>query len=216
MSRSPSLTRRQGLALAAAVAGGVALPWLLRRNLPIGDDVGDSGAARAVLADADAPRLGAAGGDLRVAVFTDYRCGACRTAYPALMAAVAADARVTLSIFDWPIFGEPSRQAARVALAAARQGRYAAVHDRLMTDTRPIDDAMLADVVTQAGADWNKVERDLAGHAGAIDARLARTGQQALALGLAGTPSYLIGRYLVVGALDEAEFTRAFAQARAG
>jgi protein-disulfide isomerase len=43
---------------------------------------------------------------------------------------------------------------------------------------------------------------------------LARNGAQAFALGLGGTPGYLIGSILVRGALREAEFTRAFTEAR--
>lgn len=215
MQRSPQLTRRQWLALAGAVAGGVGVSWLLRQGVPIGDDLGQSAAARAVLADDTAPTIGPADADLTMAIFTDYRCGACRASYPALMRAVRSDGRVRLRVLDWPVFGAASQRAARVALAAARQGRYEGVHDRLMTDPRPIDEAMLADVVAQAGGDWSRIERDIANYAGVIDARLARTAQAALALGLPGTPAYLIGRYRVVGALDDAEFHRAFAQARA-
>ena len=199
--------------LAGAVAGGAGASWLLREGVPIGDEVGEA-AVRAVLADATVPALGADGGDLTMAVFTDYRCPACRSAYPALTAAIADDTRVKLLVLDWPIFGESSHRTARVALATARQGRYGAVHDRLMTDGRAFDETALPALVAAAGADWNQAERDLTGEAGAIDARLARTAQQALALGLPGTPAYLIGRRLVVGALDRADFIRAFGQAR--
>lgn len=208
------MDRRQWLALAGLVAGGAGAAWLLRRAVPIGDDIGYLAAARAALADATAPAIGPADADLTMAIFTDYRCAACRASYPDLIRALRADGRVRLLVFDWPVFGEWSRAAARVALAAARQGRYHAVHDRLMTDPRAIDAAMLADVVTQAGGDWPRVERDLKDHADAIDARLADTAQVALTLGLPGTPSYLIGPYLVAGALAEAEFRRAFAQVR--
>lgn len=213
---APTLTRRQWLALASAVAGGAGLSWLLQGTAPIGTDVGDSGAARAALADSEVPVLGAAGGDLTAAVFTDYRCPACRSAYPDLMAAVAADARVKLLVYDWPIFGEPSRHAARIALAATRQGKYGAVHDRLMSDSRPFETEALPELVTAAGADWSRIERDLTDHGAAIDQRLARNAQRALTLGLPGTPAYLIGPLLVVGALSQSEFTRAFAEARKG
>lgn len=211
----PEFGRRHLLGLAGLTAAGVAAAWLLRWASPIGRDIGASTVARDVLADRTAPTIGPDSADLTVAIFTDYRCGACRANYPVLMRAVRADGRVQLRVLDWPVFGEPSRHMARVALAAAWQGRYAAVHDRLMTDTLPLDPATVADTVRRAGADWPRLERDLANYAGAIDARLADTARAALALGVPGTPAYLIGRYLVVGALDEAGFHRAFAQARA-
>ena len=114
----------------------------------------------------------------------------------------------------WPIFGAASELAARTALAAARQGRYAAVHRRLMRDGRIIDDAMLRDIVRAAGADWEQVVRDRIDHAADIGTQLARTARQAGLIGLPGTPGYLAGRMLVVGAIERRDFARLFATAR--
>lgn len=215
MSRSRSdLGRRHVLVLAGLAAAGVGAAWLLRRAVPIGRDVGTSPVARDLLADRTVPALGAADGDLTMAVFTDYRCPACRSAYPGMMAAITADGRVKLLVYDWPIFGEPSRRTARIALAAARQGQYGAVHDRLMTDPRAMDEAALPAIVTEAGVDWDRVQTDLATYAGAIDGRLSDNARRAVTLGLPGTPAYLIGPLLAVGMLGQPEFTRAFGEAR--
>lgn len=207
------LARRHVLQLGGLVVAGWAVGRALNRAAPIGRDLGDSDAAAAILAD-DHPGSGPADASLRLAVFSDYRCPACRRAFPALGAAVRADGDVRLLYKDWPIFGPPSDRAARVALATVAQGIYPAVHRRLMTDPRTLDDRVVRDVVISAGGDWARVEADLAAQQSAITARLTRHAQQALAIGLPGTPGYLAGRVLVVGALDRADFARLFARAR--
>lgn len=84
-----------------------------------------------------------------------------------------------------------------------------------MTDSRTIDDDMLRDIVERAGGDWRRATTWLAAHADAVAARLRANGREAYSIGLAGTPGYLAGRLLVMGAIDTADFERLFARARA-
>lgn len=209
------LTRRHAVQLAVAITGGWAVGTLLHRAAPVGRELPASDTLTAILGD-DAPATGPATASIRLAVFSDYRCPACRHAFPALEAAVAADGDVRVIHRDWPIFGAASELAARTALASARQGRYAAVHRRLMRDGRTIDDATLRDIVVAAGADWERVVADRITHAAAIAAQLARNARLAGSIGLPGTPGYLAGRMLVVGAIDQRAFARLFAAARDG
>ena len=51
-------------------------------------------------------------------------------------------------------------------------------------------------------------------HEQTIAARLHANGQDALAIGLAGTPGYLAGSKLVTGAISEGAFVELFARAR--
>jgi protein-disulfide isomerase len=150
-----------------------------------------------------------------VIVFTDYQCPACKRAAPALAAAFRRDGRVRIIFKDWPIFGPVSERAARVAVASARQGIYPAVHMRLMAERRGLDDAVLQAAVEAAGGSWPRLLADLATHRLAIDRRIAGNGAEAFALSLEGTPSYVVGTLLIVGGMDEAGFTAAFAAARA-
>lgn len=146
-------------------------------------------------------------------VFTDYQCVPCRAGHPTMKAAVRAAGDVRIIFRDLPVRGPASEQAARLALAAQAQGRYPAVHDALMSERRRLDEAVLRDVLTAAGVDWRRAEREAASDP-RIDAQLARNGTDALQLGVAGTPAYLIGSYRVIGTLSEREFRKAFAQAR--
>ena len=208
------LSRRDLLQLGGVMAIGWGVAKLAQRAAPVGRDVSTSRTARRLLGDRDSPRQDAKGADLTVVVFADYQCPACKLAAPALDAAVRRDGRVRVIYKDWPIFGPVSEQAARVAVAAARQGIYPALHRRLMAERRDLDDRVLQANVEAAGGDWAVLIGDLATHRRAINLAIAGNGADALGLGLEGTPAYLIGTTLIVGARDEAEFTADFAAAR--
>jgi protein-disulfide isomerase len=207
------LNRRQAVGLGAMVVGGWAAAQVLRRTAPIGRDVGSN--ANVILAGGASPEEGPADASLRLAVFSDYRCPACRHAFPAMEEAVRRDGKIRVIYKDWPIFGPPSERAASIALACAEQGIYPAVHRRLMTDSRTIDDDMLQEIVTDAGGDWLRATTWLSAHAQAVAARLRTNGQEAYSIGLSGTPGYLAGPILVMGAIETSDFKRLFAHARA-
>lgn len=212
--RRTRIDRRALLALAGAGVLGWAGGRVLSRYRTIGRDVHTSGAVAAILDDEGAPAIGPGSASLRLAVFTDYRCPACRHAFPALDAAVAADGDVRLLFKDWPIFGARSARAAQVALASDTQGIYPVVHRGLMTASGAFDERMLRAVVTEAGGDWLRLLADLSAGRERIAARLQRHAAEARAIGLPGTPGYLAGSLLVLGAIDATDFARLFARAR--
>lgn len=169
------LTRRQTMQLSTLVVAGWAASAVLRRTVPIGRDIGRAGAVATILNGERFPMSGPPDASLHLAVFSDYRCPACRRAFPALEEAIRKDADIRVIYKDWPIFGPPSERAARVALASGEQGIYPAVHRRLMTDSRGIDDGMLSDVITDAGGDWTRTIAYLTSHDEQISALLPPT-----------------------------------------
>jgi len=215
MTKPPRITRRDGLTLLVAAVAGLGVARLLQEAVPVGRDVGTNPTARAALADDASPHRVIGAPTLTVVIFTDYQCPACKVAGPAFDAAAVRDGHIRLVYRDWPIFGSWSERAARVAIAADRQGIYATLHRTLMAEARPLDDGVLRAAVERSGGRWDQVERDLAEHGRDIDRRIERAKADAFALGIAGTPAYLIGPLLVVGAQGEAGFAKAFAQARA-
>lgn len=207
------LIRRFGV-LAALIAGILLFAHLARVGVPPGRDVSGHPVAREVLADTGSPAESPPKADLTLVVFTDYQCPACRRDAPVLAEVARADGRVRIVYRDWPVFGERSEQAARVALAAAPQGIYPALHRRLMAEPRVFEDAVLREAVEASGGDWRRVQRALAERRAAIDRQLAKNGRDALGLGLPGTPGYLVGPILLVGRQDASGFRAAIARAR--
>jgi protein-disulfide isomerase len=207
------MTRRELIALAVLVMLGAAMSQLLHSARPLGHYVGGSTLAAQIAADAASPQITFGHGDLTIVLFTDYQCPACRKADRAMQRAIARDGNVRVVYRDWPIFGERSERAARIALATHRQGIYAAVHHALMRSSG-LDEARLHNIVERSGGSWPQVQADLVHHGPQITGQLARNSQDAYRLGLKGTPGYLIGPFLIHGALSEEEFLRAFDQAR--
>jgi protein-disulfide isomerase len=199
------------MALAGAGAGA---GMFLRSREPIGRDVSNNQIAQRVLSDRTSPQFGPSNADLTIAVFSDYQCPACRFAEPSLLQAIDDDRSVRLIYRDWPVFGARSEHAARVALAANYQGKYDITHHLLMVEPNQLDEDVVRDVAVRAGADWKQIERDMSVHTADINASLRQSGWDAFSLNLPGTPGYLIGPLLVVGALTFSGFKSAFEKAR--
>jgi protein-disulfide isomerase len=207
---------RRDLLVLGGLLGTAGLAIVASRRLaPLGPDAGNTPIVRAILADTEAPVGGNPAGDVTFAVWTDFNCGACRRAHSAMMAAVEADGMTRLSFRDWPIFGDDSRGAARVTIAAALQGLYPRVHGTLMRGGRA-DAAAAVAAVGALGGDTDRLAADLDRHALRIDSMLARHAGEAFGLGLGGTPGHLVQRILLKGARPERDFRRAIRQARDG
>ena len=202
------------LTLAVLAGVGALIAFVLRLQGPPPVVVRLTPVVESVLRDAGTPRAGAADADVIVVVFTDYRCPICRRTDAALERLLAADPRVRVHFKDWPILGEASRLGAQAALAAQRQDKYLALHRALMSDPAPLTADRLPEVARRAGLDADQLTRDMAEHARDIDEQLNRHAAQAFALGLKGTPAYLVGPHLIQCGLDDRRLAREVARAR--
>lgn len=179
-----------------------------------GEQVTLTPVVRGVLEDPGSPVSGAERPEVTVVVFTDYQCGVCKRTDGALFRLLAEDPGVRVIWKDWPIRGPVSDYAARVALAAARQARYAPVHAALMAARGTLTPERVDAIAAEAGCDPARLAVDLREHAATIDAQLGRHRLQAFGLGLEGTPGYLVGPYLIEGGLDHGPLKRAVYRAR--
>jgi protein-disulfide isomerase len=212
MKAAPPVSRRELMVL-GAVLGTTALGMAaFRRTRPVGLVVEDSPVLRRARAE-PGPEAGNRQGDVTLIVFSDFNCGACRIAHPAMLEAVRADGGVKLRFLDWPIFGDESRAAARVAIAADAQGLYLPVHAAMMQGGRADGPAAEA-ALEAAGGNLARLRATLAEDGARIEGQLSRNAVHAFALGLGGTPGHLVGRVLVRGAVSAADFRRAIERAR--
>ncbi len=207
------MTRAGWLSLAAVVIAAAVLHALWRDNAAIGTDISQQTSLDRLLSDRTSPTSGPSEAAISLIVFTDYQCPACRAAHPGMIEAAREAGDVRIVYRDLPIFGPVSETAARVALASREQGLYPEVHNAFMRDRRRLEVPVMREIVERLGGDWTRIERALANDAG-IEEQLQANRADALRLGIAGTPGYLVGPYLVTGGLDKAEFEQVFAQAR--
>ena len=167
-----------------------------------------------VLRDPDVPVTGNPNGDITIVEYFDYNCPYCRKIAPELAQVVQDDGKVRLVLKDWPILGPVSMVASRMALACKYQDKYIAAHDALIGVASRLTEARIRELLAGAGIDVDRADRDLAGNAKAIDAILARNGDQATAFGFRGTPSFIVGKFRVPGVLTMAQFEQVIADAR--
>lgn len=207
------VARHPKLTLAAAVLAGLSLSAVLRQ-MPSRTTLDSSPVVEAVLADAGSPSVGPTNAEVTIVVFTDYQCPVCRRTDHALDRVRRRSPNVRVIYKDWPILGENSRQAARIALAAERQGKYLALHNAMMASPGSITPTRVKSLASGVGIDWPRLERDLAENGPIIDAQLNRHAFQAWSLGLEGTPASLVGPFLIKGGMSEAALRRAITGAR--
>jgi protein-disulfide isomerase len=105
---------------------------------------------------------------------------------------------------EFPVLGEGSVQAAQVAAAVRMQDKsggkkYLEFHQKLLGGRGPADKARALAAAKETGFDVARIEKDIAGDE--VKATLEENFKIAEALGLNGTPSYVVGNDVVVGAV---------------
>ena len=168
----------------------------------------------AVLHDPDNPVFGNSDGDIAIVEWFDFNCPYCRKLEPELRQVVQDDGKVRLVLKDWPILGPVSVAAARMALACKYQDKYMQAHDALIGVSSRLTEPRIDEILKDAGIDLERAKHDLVANGKAIDAMLARNNAQAEALGFRGTPSFIVGKFRVPGALTIAQFEQVIADAR--
>ena len=207
----PRLTRRDALGLIGAGVVALSAAPGFAATTGGGDEVLTESA---VLRDPEIPVAGNAEGDVTIVEYFDYNCPYCRKLEPELRQVVQDDGKVKLVYKDWPVLGPVSIAAARMALATRYQDKYVAAHDALMSSASRLTEPRIRELLAEAGIDVDRAAKDLETRAKAIDAILARNNDQATAFGFRGTPSFIIGKFRVPGALTMAQFDQAIADAR--
>ena len=87
-------------------------------------------------------------------------------------------------------------------------------HDALIGVSSRLTEPRIDEILGDAGIDLERAKHDLVANGKAIDAMLARNNAQAEALGFRGTPSFIVGKFRVPGALTIEQFEQVIADAR--
>jgi len=148
--------------------------------------------------------LGNPQGDITVVEFFDYNCGYCKRAMDDMTALLKGDSKLKFVLKEFPVLGEGSTQAAQVAVAVRMQDKtggkkYLEFHQKLLTGRGPADKARAVAVAKEIGLDMARLEKDMASDE--VRETLQESFKLAEALGLNGTPSYVVGSDVVIGAV---------------
>jgi protein-disulfide isomerase len=149
--------------------------------------------------------LGNPNGSVTLVEFTDYGCTYCRQSVADVKALLAAHPEARVVMREWPIF-QGSDAAARMALAAARQGKYAAFHDAMFAHAPPTPASIDAAAMT-VGLDMAAAKAFIASPAAEFE--LAKNQELARKLGFEGTPSWIAGDTVFSGAVGADKLRKA-------
>jgi protein-disulfide isomerase len=147
--------------------------------------------------------LGNPQGNVTMVEFFDYNCGFCKHALPDMMTLLKTDPNLKFVLKEFPVLGPGSVEAARVAVAARMQDpsgkKYIEFHQKLLGGRGPADKARALAVAKDVGYDMARIEKDM--DSDEVKTTIDENMKLADALGVNGTPSYVVGNEVVVGAV---------------
>jgi protein-disulfide isomerase len=147
--------------------------------------------------------LGNPQGSVTMVEFFDYNCGYCKRAMSDMLTLIKTDGNLKFVLKEFPVLGEGSVEAARVAVAARMQDasgkKYVEFHQKLLGGRGGADKTRALAVAKEVGLDMSRLERDMGSDE--VKQTIEENMKLAEALGVSGTPSYVVGEEVVVGAV---------------
>jgi protein-disulfide isomerase len=162
--------------------------------------------------------LGNKDGDVSFVEFFDYNCGYCKRAMADMLDLMKTDPKLKVVLKEFPVLSQGSVEAAQVAVAVRMQDpsgkKYLDFHQKLLGGRGPADKARAMAAAKDAGLDTARIEKDLASPE--VKATIEENFKLAEAMGMNGTPSYVIGKQVVVGAVGLESLKEKISLARCG
>jgi protein-disulfide isomerase len=147
--------------------------------------------------------LGNPQGNVTMVEFFDYNCGFCKRAMTDMLDLIKTDNNLKFVLKEFPVLGEGSVEAARVAVAARMQDtngkKYIEFHQKLLGSRCGADKMRALAVAKEVGFDMPRLERDMGSDE--VKKTIEENMKLAEALGVSGTPSYVVGQEVVIGAV---------------
>ena len=197
---SAELTKRQAAAEAEKHAAAVTANANLIFNSPRGVTVGNKD------------------GDVTFVEFFDYNCGYCKKAMTDMVEIMKDDPKLKVVLKEFPVLGPGSVEAAQVAVAVRMQDptgkKYLAFHQNLLSGRGQADKARSMAAAKEAGLDMARLEKDFSSPE--VRATIEENFKLAESMGMNGTPSYVIGKQVIIGAIGIDALKEKISNARCG
>jgi|tagenome__1003787_1003787.scaffolds.fasta_scaffold20805497_2 protein-disulfide isomerase len=146
--------------------------------------------------------VGNPNGKVTLVEFFDYNCGYCKKSLDDLAKLMKEEPNLRVVLKDFPVLGPGSVEAAQVASALRNQfsgDKFWTYHQKLLMTRGQVGKAQALAVAKEMGADMGKLDRDMA--SADVKAGIQEVMQMADGLNLTGTPSWVVGKEVVVGAV---------------
>jgi protein-disulfide isomerase len=157
-------------------------------------------------------------GDVTFVEFFDYNCGYCKRAMSDMLDLMKSDPKLKVVLKEFPVLGPGSVEAAQIAVAVRMQDpsgkKYLDFHQKLLNSKGQADKARALAAAKEAGLDMAKLEKDSASPE--VRATIEENFKLAEAMGMNGTPSYVIGKQVVIGAVGLETLREKIGVARCG
>ena len=167
-----------------------------------------------LLNDPAAPVAGNPNGDVTLVEFFDYHCTYCKRVMPAMMQSLGEDPGLRIVYKEFPILGPDSVIASRAALAVHRivPDTYLDFHIALMSSRARLNEMRILGIAEELGIDTDALQAEMKNPE--IAAIIERNRALAEALGINGTPGFVIGDRVIPGAIDIETMRGLIAEAR--
>ena len=146
------------------------------------------------------PSIGNPNASVTVVEFFDYQCPYCKRMAEDLVKLTEEDPDLRIVFKEFPVFGTESTLAARAALAAAKQGKYAEFHVAIMEFRGAPSETAIFRLADQLGLNEERLRKDMQSEE--IEAMIQANYQLAQQIGVRSTPAFIIGDELIPGALS--------------
>ena len=147
--------------------------------------------------------LGNPQGKVTMVEFFDYNCAYCKRAMVDMLDLLKTDSDLKFVLKEFPVLGPSSVEAAHVAVAARMQDpsgkKYFEFHQKLLGSRGPADKMRALAIAKDVGFDMARLEKDM--NSDEVKTTIQENMKLADALGVSGTPTYVVGEEVVVGAV---------------
>jgi protein-disulfide isomerase len=156
-------------------------------------------------------------GDVTFVEFFDYNCGYCKRAMTDMLDLMKSDPKLKVVLKEFPVLSQGSVEAAQVAVAVGMQdppARNISTSTKLLGGRGVADKARALAVAKEVGLDVARLEKDMASPE--AKATIEENFKLAESMGMNGTPSYVIGKQVVIGAVGVENLKEKIGMARCG
>lgn len=151
--------------------------------------------ADALYARADDGIIGNPEGTKVLVEFFDFSCGFCHRVHPAIKEIVANNPDVKVVAKPMTFLSPASKYAAKVALAAAEQGKFAEVYNALFEFEGRLSESKIDELVSGLGLDMEKIKTDM--NSQKVEKTLSDTADLAAKISVSGVPTMIFNNKIL-------------------